>query len=472
MTSEEQPQQISPVPSVEETPKAVIEDDQQQQQEQQQQPQPTEESQEASQEQSQTPTLEHDLQQQEEQQPSEPEAAPALASEGGREVSHKILYVGGLDKSITEDNLREIFSTHGAVDSVKVLFDKNKQNFNYAFVEFEDDSNAKVAFEALNGQVINNSEIRINWAYQSQQAKSNPEHFNIFVGDLSTEIDDDQLKKAFAQFPSIVQAHVMWDMQSGRSRGYGFVSFSDQKDAEQVLNTMNGTIIGNRAVRLNWASHKQQQQNGGQFNPQSGFNHRGFNRHHHHHHHHHNHMNGMGHNGLTNGFATSNLINGGAQLPTNPAAAAAAAAAVAGGPIGSNGLPMNGAGVNTSTSLNMLSPQTYDLVLRKAPSWQTTVYLGNLAHYTSQNELIPLLTNFGYIVDFKIYNEKNCAFVKFDSHERAAVAIVQLSGFIINGRPLKCGWGRDRSQNNGGNANGGNGSIQYQNYGHVMYQGR
>lgn len=455
MTSEEQQQQqpVAPAPAVEESSLKTEEKHQQSEQQQetsqnQEQPQ-SEQSQDQQQE------------QQQQQQPTEPEAAPALAAEGGREVSRKILYVGGLDKNITEDDLRDIFSAHGAVESVKVLFDKNKQNLNYAFVEFEDEKAAQVAFDSLNGQVIGTSEIRINWAYQSQQAKSNPEHFNIFVGDLSTEIDDDQLKKAFSKFPSIVQAHVMWDMQSGRSRGYGFVSFSDQKDAEQVLITMNGELIGNRAVRLNWASHKQNNNN----HSQSGFNGprgNGYNGRHHHHHHHHNHLNGLNHNGLpTNGFATSNLINGAAQLGANPAVSVAAAT---GAPIGANGLPLNGAGaINGTTGLNMLSPQSYDLILRKAPSWQTTVYLGNLAPYTTQNELIPLLQNFGYIVDLKIYPEKNCAFAKYDSHERAALAIVQLTGFIVNGRPLKCGWGRDRSQNN---------NIQYQNYGHVMYQGR
>lgn len=428
------------------------------QQQQPQSPQKTEENSQKVEQQPQevtqesTPTPEQLQPQDIPQQPEQPEVTPAIAAAGGREVSHKILYVGGLDKSITEENLQEIFSTHGTVDSVKVLFDKNKQNFNYAFVEFEEESAAKNAFDALNGQVLNNSEIKINWAYQSQQAKSNPEHFNIFVGDLSTEIDDDQLRKAFARFPSLVQAHVMWDMQSGRSRGYGFISFSDQVDAEQVLNTMNGEVIGNRAIRLNWASHKQNQHS---HHSQGGFNnHRGnYNGHRHHHNHHH--LNGLNHNGIpTNGYATSSLINGASPLSaTGPAGSTGATT------IGANGLPINGGGLNGSTGLNLLSPQSYDLVLRKSPSWQTTVYLGNLAHFTTQNDLIPLLQNFGFIVDLKFYPERNCAFVKYDSHERAALAIVQLSGFIVNGRPLKSGWGKDRPQN-----------IQFQGYGHVMYQ--
>ncbi|CCH42041.1 Nuclear and cytoplasmic polyadenylated RNA-binding protein PUB1 [Wickerhamomyces ciferrii] len=403
------------------------------------------------------------------QQQQQPEVQPALATQGGREVSNKILYVGGLDKTISEDQLREIFSQHGEIDNVKILFDKNKQNFNYAFIEFQNELNASNAFQELNNKTLQNSVISINWAYQSQQAKNSSEHFNIFVGDLSTEIDDEQLKAAFNEYKSLVQAHVMWDMQSGRSRGYGFVSFTNQQDAELALTTKQGSQIGNRQVRLNWASHKQHNNHGhnghhnhhhnnhhnGHHHRNNGYNHRG-----HHNGHHNHHLNGYQTNGLhsTNGFTNINpngLINGSTSLTGTT---------TSGAPGAPTPLTITPAGAvpTVATGLNIVSPQSYDLVLRKTPSWLTTVYLGNLTPYTTQNDLIPLVQNFGYIVDLKFHQEKNCAFIKYDSHERAALAIVQLSGLIINGRPLKTGWGKDRINHN----------VQYQNYGPVIYQGR
>ncbi|ODQ81471.1 hypothetical protein BABINDRAFT_159755 [Babjeviella inositovora NRRL Y-12698] len=326
----------------------------------------------------------------------QPEVSPANAIEGGREVSNKILYVGGLHKSVTEDMLRDLFSVAGAVQSIKILFDKNRPGFNYAFIEYDNTQAAEMAFQTLNGRVINNSEIKINWAFQSQQVKSS-EAFNLFVGDLSPEVDDDLLNKTFSKFGNLIQAHVMWDMQTGRSRGYGFVSFSESGDAEAALQTMQGEWISGRAIRLNWASHKQ--------------NNRDFRAHHAHH-------------------------------------------AVPHGAAPAQGSPLQGgAPLTAPMGVPVMSPQSYDLVLRQTPSWQTTVYLGNLAHFTTQNELIPLLQNFGFIVDFKFHPERGCAFVKYDSHERAALAIVQLAGFNVNGRPLKCGWGKDRPPN-----------MQYNNY--------
>ncbi len=48
----------------------------------------------------------------------------------------------------------------------------------------------------------------------------------------------------------------MWDSTSGKSRGYGFVAFRDRSDADQCIETMNGRLLGNRAIRCNWANQK------------------------------------------------------------------------------------------------------------------------------------------------------------------------------------------------------------------------
>lgn len=342
----------------------------------------------------------------------QPEFNPASAVNGGREISKKILYVGGLHKSVTDESLTEMFAASGPVHSVKILNDKNKHGFNYAFVEFDKEEGAGAALQALNGRILNNSNLKINYAYQSStfNTSQNAEEpiYNIFVGDLSPEVDDEALHKFFSVFASLKQAHVMWDMQTSRSRGYGFVTFGLPADAELAMQTMNGRALNGRAIRCNWASHKQNhsrppmRQNAPRlFRPpfQRGF------------------------NSNPNMQPEPIYDEMQYQMPQPQEQMMP--------PMG----PPNG---------GVMSPQSYDIVLRQTPSWQTTVYLGNIAHFTQQNELIPLLQNFGYIVDFKFHPEKGCAFVRYDSHERAALAIVQLAGFNVNGRPLKCGWGKSR----------------------------
>ena len=51
-------------------------------------------------------------------------------------------------------------------------------------------------------------------------------------------------------------ARVMWDQNTGRSRGYGFVAFVEKADAERAMSDMKGVWLGNRAIRCNWGNQK------------------------------------------------------------------------------------------------------------------------------------------------------------------------------------------------------------------------
>lgn len=427
-----------------------------------------------------------------------PKVTPALASQGGREVSHKILYVGGLNAKVTDETIQQVFGANGELAKVNILADKNSPGGSFAFVEFKTEEDAKSCFDRFQAEppIIEGGKVVINWAYQSQQAKNDPDAVNVFVGDLSTEVDDETLRKAFERFESVQQAHVMWDMQTGHSRGYGFVSFGDEKDASLAIEHMNGKVIAGRAIRLNWA-HKSNgkhsngyhgsgrhhgqnntinnHSNNGSSSNNNGRNHRYNNNqrpHHNNYHNGHHHVNGYYQQQHPQGLIP--MVTSGHSSPHM------------GG--GGNPLPLANVGLPGAP---MIPPQSYEMVSRKSPVWQTTVYVGNLAHFTTQQELIPLLQTFGFIVDVKFYPERGCAFVKYDTHERATMAILQLGGFIVNGRPLKMGWGRsshhhqyqNNSANGGANANGNaNGSLNdqaappdgynSQSYGHAVVYGQ
>ena len=67
-------------------------------------------------------------------------------------------------------------------------------------------------------------ELRVNWAFQKDQREDSASQFQIFVGDLASDINDKLLCDAF-QGCGCSDARVMWDHNTGRSKGYGFVSF-------------------------------------------------------------------------------------------------------------------------------------------------------------------------------------------------------------------------------------------------------
>lgn len=77
-----------------------------------------------------------------------------------------------------------------------------------------------------------------------------PAHFRLFVGNLAGEVTDDLLYKAFARWPSVQKARVIRDKRTTKSKGYGFVSFSDGDDFFQAARDMQGKYIGSHPVLL------------------------------------------------------------------------------------------------------------------------------------------------------------------------------------------------------------------------------
>ncbi|KRZ23673.1 Nucleolysin TIAR [Trichinella pseudospiralis] len=101
-------------------------------------------------------------------------------------------------------------------------------------------------------------EMRVNWATSpGTQAKvDTSKHFHVFVGDLSPEIDNKMLREAFAPYGEISDVKVIRDLQTLKSKGYGFVSYVSHDDAERAIEQMNGQWLGRRTIRTNWATRK------------------------------------------------------------------------------------------------------------------------------------------------------------------------------------------------------------------------
>jgi len=103
-------------------------------------------------------------------------------------------------------------------------------------------------------------------------------------------------------------------------------------------------------------------------------------------------------------------------------------------------------GMSSSVERGPQPAPAYEVVVAQAPQYNSTVYVGNLTPYTTQDQLVSLFQQFGYIIEVRMQVERGFAFVKMDTHENAAMAIVQLQGkTTLNGRYIKCAWGKDRT---------------------------
>jgi cold-inducible RNA-binding protein len=78
----------------------------------------------------------------------------------------------------------------------------------------------------------------------------------LFVGGLSWGTTDDGLHQAFERFGEIVEAKVVTDRETGRSRGFGFVSFTADEMAAAAAAEMNGTMLDGRTIRVNEAENQ------------------------------------------------------------------------------------------------------------------------------------------------------------------------------------------------------------------------
>jgi RNA recognition motif-containing protein len=85
----------------------------------------------------------------------------------------------------------------------------------------------------------------------------------LFVGGLAWETDDASLSQAFAPFGEIAEARVITDRDTGRSRGFGFVTYTDDASAEKALAAMNGKMLDGRTLRVDMANEQGGGQRGG-----------------------------------------------------------------------------------------------------------------------------------------------------------------------------------------------------------------
>lgn len=146
------------------------------------------------------------------------------------------------------------------IASVKVI--RNKQtglSEGYGFVEFFSHATAEKVLQNYAGLFMPNTEqpFRLNWATFSTGDKrsDNVPDLSIFVGDLAADVTDSLLHETFvSKYPSVKAAKVVFDANTGRSKGYGFVRFGDENERSQAMTEMNGVYCSSRPMRIGAAT--------------------------------------------------------------------------------------------------------------------------------------------------------------------------------------------------------------------------
>ena len=86
---------------------------------------------------------------------------------------------------------------------------------------------------------------------------------NIFVGNLSFNTAEDELRQLFEPFGQVDRVSIMTDRDTGRSRGFGFVEMASNEDGEKAIASLNGSQVGGRTINVNEARPKTERSGGG-----------------------------------------------------------------------------------------------------------------------------------------------------------------------------------------------------------------
>lgn len=186
----------------------------------------------------------------------QPIAFPGAESSAGESSSGQgpgvKLFLGGLSWETTEDKVRDHFGQYGEVKEVIVMKDRvTGKPRGFGFVTFEDEG---VADRVVNEvHVLNGRQID---AKRSVPQDQKPKSKKIFVGGLAPDTTEEQFREHFEQFGKIGESQIMQDHNSGRSRGFGFITFEEEGAVERVFASGTMHELAGKRVEVKTATPK------------------------------------------------------------------------------------------------------------------------------------------------------------------------------------------------------------------------
>ncbi|KAF3691531.1 Polyadenylate-binding protein 1 [Channa argus] len=174
------------------------------------------------------------------------------------------IFIKNLDKSIDNKALYDTFSAFGNILSCKVVCDENGSK-GYGFVHFETHEAAERAIEKMNGMLLNDRKVFVG-RFKSRKEREAElgararEFTNVYIKNFGEDMDDEKLKELFGKYGPALSIRVMTD-ESGKSKGFGFVSFERHEDAQKAVDDMNGKELNGRQVYVGRAQKKGERQN-------------------------------------------------------------------------------------------------------------------------------------------------------------------------------------------------------------------
>lgn len=174
------------------------------------------------------------------------------------------IYVKNLPADCTLDKLKAYFGKHGKVTSAFMPMDeKNNRPRGFGFINFESHEQASSAINALNDVAWGENKLVVTKAQKKsererelrsrfEQARIERQNkfrgTNLYIKNLADDVNTDKLIEEFKKFGDISSARVMMDQANNKSRGFGFVCFSNSEEATKAVTEMNGKMVSGKPL--------------------------------------------------------------------------------------------------------------------------------------------------------------------------------------------------------------------------------
>lgn len=206
-----------------------------------------------------TSPVEENLDEGEEQVAAEGEGEGEVEATGDGSTK---LYFGNLPYNVDSAQLAGIIQEYGGPELIEVLYDRvTGKSRGFAFVTMSSIEDCNAVIDNLDGSQYMGRTLRVNFSGRPKPKEAlypETEH-KLFVGNLSWSVTSESLTQAFQEYGNVVGARVLYDGETGRSRGYGFVCYSTRSEMEVALESLNGMELEGRSMRVSLAQGKKPQ---------------------------------------------------------------------------------------------------------------------------------------------------------------------------------------------------------------------
>ena len=162
------------------------------------------------------------------------------------------IYVGNIDQKVTEDILWELFTQCAPV--IKIYLPKDKitlKHQGFAFIEFRTKQDAEYAIKVMHMIKLYNKPINVNTATQDKRTQEIGA--DLFIGNLSEDVDEKKLKDTFSVFGVVLSTKIMKDPETGISKHYGFVSYDNFDSSDAAIKKLNGQYLSGKPIFVDYA---------------------------------------------------------------------------------------------------------------------------------------------------------------------------------------------------------------------------